>query len=67
MQRQQHQLRIETVAGDQRRLDPPLDRERKLDAVDAGEGLLPDHAVGDDLGRRAVGLRRRIVAVRLRP
>ena len=65
VQRQQHQLRVETVAGHQRRLDPPLDRERKLDAVDAGEGLVPDHAIGDDLGRRAVDLRRRIVAVRL--
>ena len=28
-------------------------------------GLLPDHAIGDDLGRRPVGLRRRVVAVRL--
>ena len=65
MQRQQHQLRVETVARDQRRFDPALDGERKLDVVDAGKGVRPDHAIGDDFGRRPVDLRRRIIAVGL--
>ena len=60
VQGEQDKLRVEAVARHERSLDPAFDRKRKLDRIDAGEGVRPDHAIGKDFRRRAVGMRRRI-------
>jgi hypothetical protein len=57
-------LGVEISPRDQGELDPPLDVKRELCVVSGGERLGPDHAVADDLGRRAVSVRRRLAALR---